>query len=522
MVTLDDFKPLGAAEERLIAVAQLPERATVGSGDRPSEATPENTVRADLIRYLLLGDDILHDKGLRLRGAWITGPLDLQGCDIARDLTLTHCHLADAITLINTRLRGLHLSACSLKGLPADNANFSGSLYLRSGTEVFGEISLAGARIAGDMQCCDVTLRPGEQDAIFAPSLRVDGSVFLGNYPYSEGLTSLTAEGTLFLSSARIEHDCFVSNTAISLSPDIIDTGVFAPTEEHGRTIALSLARAQIGGILYFQDNQIGSGGVVNLAGADVRRLKDEPAGPGANYPIRLDGFRYTDFSRRADLSLQARLDWLERRPEDLPFVAQPYEQLAQVLTSLGHRDDARTVLLRKERLLRAEDRKQLRQEKGITPRYVAAVISDAALDLTVAYGYRPSRSVLFAALLILALGLFFDATWRAGDMTPSAAPILTSAAWVEATEAHPEGPALVWSQPGQAGQDWESFSAFAYAADLVIPLVAFGQEDAWAPSTSRSPLGRIGWWLRWFAKGAGWIVTALAAAAVTGVIRRE
>jgi len=55
-----------------------------------------------------------------------------------------------------------------------------------------------------------------------------------------------------------------------------------------------------------------------------------------------------------------------------------------------------------------------------------------------------------------------------------------------------------------------------------VIPIVTPGQEIARAPSTSRGPLGRIGWWLRWFAKGLGWVVTAFAAGAVTGVIRKE
>jgi len=34
--------------------------------------------------------------------------------------------------------------------------------------------------------------------------------------------------------------------------------------------------------------------------------------------------------------------------------------------------------------------------------------------------------------------------------------------------------------------------------------------------------LGKIGWWARWIAKAIGWIVTALAAGAVTGVIRKD
>jgi hypothetical protein len=177
-------------------------------------------------------------------------------------------------------------------------------------------------------------------DAIFAPSVQVEGSVFLDNYPYDEGVTSLIVEGSLFFASARIAHDCFITNTAVSLASGRIDTGYFAATEEHGRDVALSLARAQVGG-----------NGIVSLAGATVARHKDEPAAPGANYPICLDGFKYGDFSRHTETSVKARLDWLERRPTDTPFTAQAYEQLAKVLIALGHRDDARTVLLVKERL---------------------------------------------------------------------------------------------------------------------------------------------------------------------------
>jgi hypothetical protein len=142
-------------------------------------------------------------------------------------------------------------------------------------------------------------------------------------------------------------------------------------------------------------------------------------------------------------------------------------------------------------------------------------------LRWSVGYGFRPERSLILAVLLVIGLGAFFQAAWRAGDMAPDAAPILISADWVAATQSHPENPAAFWSQPGQAGQDYETFNGFAYAADLVVPLVSLGQEAAWAPSTSRSPLGRAGWWMRWFAKALGWVIAALVAAAVTGVIRR-
>lgn len=522
MNSFDAFAPFSDAEQKLIDDAANPERTSVGDGELPQSDDQERLVRAELIRHLLLGFDGLHDKGIRLRGAWISGTLDLQGCDCERDISLSHCHLSNPINLVNARLRGLHFSACSLTGVSADNTSFSGSVYIRAGSNIVGEISLAGARISGDLQICDATIDSPRQDAIFAPSLRVEGSVFLGNYPYSENVTELHTTGMLFFSSARIEHDFFLTKTSINLPQDPISmVQIFDPSEEHGRDMALSLARAKINGILYLADNQI-SQGIVNLAGAEVARFRDEPVGPGAAYPIRLDGFRYTDFSRHAETKIDARLDWLARKPANMPFTSQPYEQLAYVLQILGHRNDARTVLMRKERLLRAENRKLMKMRGTSFIWRGVSRITDDFLRWSIGYGYRPGRAVVIAVALIVGLGFFFESTWRAGDMAPNAAPILVSADWVSATKTHAENPAVFWSSPGQGGQDWETFNAFAYAADVVIPLVVFGQESAWAPSTSRSPLGKIAWWVRWFAKSIGWIVTALGAAAITGVIRKD
>ncbi len=520
MDIFDAFAPLSPAEDRLLAQCGTSDRITFDEGELPSAETPTNTLRAGVLRALLLGltSHAVDPKGLRLRGAWISGTLDLQGADCGLDITFTNCRL-NGVNMVNAQLRGLHVSGCHMRGFIADNARFSGSVFLRDKTYVSGEISLSGARISGDLQVCEVEIESPEQDAIFAPSLRVEGSVFLGNYPYSEGETALVANGAIFLSSARVDHDVFATHLAIG-AKDAVGNNTFDDTEEHGSDIALSLARGRDGGVLYLEDNQI-TRGIVNLAGAYVARLKDEPEGPGASYPIRLDGFRYDDFSRHADTNLEARLGWLERRPAGVGFVAQPYEQLALVFGKLGHRLDARATLMRKEDLLRKENRRMMKL-RGQHILHRLKSMTDPVMRFLVGYGYRPARAVGLAAVLIVALGWFFQQAWNAGDMTPNSAPVLISQPWVQATIDQADNPGAFWSSAGEAGQDWETFNAYAYAADLVIPIINLGQESAWAPSTSRSDWGRAGWWIRWFAKVIGWMVTALGAAAITVVIRNE
>ena len=187
----------------------------------------------------------------------------------------------------------------------------------------------------------------------------------------------------------------------------------------------------------------------------------------------------------------------------------------------MGHRDDANHVLRRKERDLRDANIEAIRESGHGVWKIPFLWLSSALLRWLVGYGYRPILAMAWGVVLIALLSVAAQKTWQAGDMTPNSAPILVSQKWVAATQNYPKNPGAFWATPGQAGQDYETFNPVAYAADLLIPIVNLGQEDAWAPSTSRSDWGRQMWWLRWIAKGFGWVITALAAGAITGVIRR-
>ncbi len=516
MQRLTEFEPLLPAELKLVELAGSGTRVEIGDGKLPSAEAVDVEIRAGLIRLILLGLDpaaVPHAKGIRVRGARITGVLDFQGVDCENDLSLSRCVIDNAPVFVNAQMRGVYLSGCSCAGISADNAVFEGSVYLRNGFESTGEISMPGARIRGDLQICDARIDGDGRAAVFANSIRIGGSVYLGDYPYDNADTQLHSVGAIVLSNADIEEDFYCRNVAIS-SPTL-GAQVVIDGAEGDNVIALSIARADVRGVLYFKNNQI-SGGIVNFSGAQTRRLNDEPMGVGNGQAIRLDGFEYQDFAQHTDVSVEARLDWLSRRPEGIEFRSQPYEQLARVLYRIGHRDDAELVLIEKEKFQRAANRELV--DGGM---WVAMAIRDALGGLMIAYGYRPARVIVWALVLLVALGLYFHKTWQVGDMTPAAAPILVSAGWVSATETHPENPGAYWASKGQAGQDYETFEAFAYAADLLIPIVNLGQEDAWGPSTSRSDWGWHGWWIRWVAKIMGWVITALGAAAVTGVIRR-
>ncbi len=88
---LGDFSPLKPAERKLIAACAAGGGCEFNDGKRPDEAKPAYTIRAALIRFLALGGDTehpVHEHGVRLAGAWISGPLDLDGATVRFDLQL--------------------------------------------------------------------------------------------------------------------------------------------------------------------------------------------------------------------------------------------------------------------------------------------------------------------------------------------------------------------------------------------------------------------------------------------------
>lgn len=165
--------------------------------------------------------------------------------------------------------------------------------------------------------------------------------------------------------------------------------------------------------------------------------------------------------------------------------------------------------------------------------RNAGSVIADRVLRLVVGYGHQPERSFYVMVTLVLIGWFLADKAWNEGDFAPTAGPVLMSEGWQTlATDERIENPAQVWSDKFMlapegtpvltSGRDYETFHPVAYAVDLVVPIVSLGQETAWAPSTTRGPWGWWLWWVRWWLIALGWIVTAIGAAAVTGIIRRD
>lgn len=132
---LDDLSPLNSAEMALVDACKrgkLWEPAGWG-GERPTEATQANTIRANVIRFLLLGGDTghpVHEEGVMLYGAWITGELNLHQARCAARLYARGCYFVESPVLLAAHLPELVLSGSCVPGLGADRLTTTGAVFL--------------------------------------------------------------------------------------------------------------------------------------------------------------------------------------------------------------------------------------------------------------------------------------------------------------------------------------------------------------------------------------------------------
>ena len=279
--------------------------------------------------------------------------------------------------------------------------------------------------------------------------------------------------------------------------------------------------------IFTWRDVTVDSGDVV-LTQARVGGLADDLGRDGKadswpdNARLKMDGFVYERFVY-GDGSARKRLEWVDRH-SSTDFQPQPHQQLARVVGEMGHRFDRGRVLIAMERRLRDQSRKDMAgsrhwQVRAWAP---AKALWDHALGALVGYGYRPFRALFWGLGVIALTWIASWLVWEAGDFAPAAGPILASADWQAIATGDAQNAAAVWSAIGAPGQDYETFRPWIYAVDVVVPLVNLGQDAAWAPSTARGFAGMLWHHLEWVVRLAGWVLAAISAGAVAGVIRHD
>ena len=492
---------LNPAEKKFARCLGEGNPCTVGSGELPApdnrveSGDAANVVRAEVIRFFAHGGDDEHPvRGtvIDLRGAQISGGLDLTHANIPYALLFGHCHFADSVRMQHAECVALNLVGSHLaKGLEADGLTAKGGMYLRNGFFAESEVLLLGASIGGVLDCKGGKFHDPKGYALTADGLTTKGGVYLRD--------GFSAEGEVRLLGADIGGQL------------ACEGGKFHNPNPNG--FALIAEHARIGGSLLWRKIK-GGKGVVNLSSAKAGVLADD-TDSWKPFKVISDGFTYDQIVGPTDA--ESRIEWLAKRPDWKLFSPRPYEQAAKVLFGMGHAHDAREVLLEKERLQTADERTPLLRKIGRT-----------LWDVFAGYGYRLRRTAAWMAGFVFLGAFIFWFADQSGCIVPNRPVVLANAKYNEAmsrVDRQSKCPDVADRPTSVARRlfpDYPEFNAFVYSLDVFIPVFALHQEPNWHPRPCPDrdlTLRFLSWW-HWLEIGAGWILTSLFLLSVTGVLR--
>ncbi|WP_330334936.1 membrane-associated oxidoreductase [Streptomyces sp. NBC_00536] len=458
---------------------------------------PERTVRAEVLSALLLGGPTAEGQvaGLNIRGARITGKLNLKYAVVEHPIRLRACWFERKPLLYGARLRVFVANDSTLPGLTADTVRVDTTLRLSCCT-ITGPVRLAGARIAGGLfirrAVIGTPATGGEdredQEADQEPQLQVNhadiGTDVIAMELTVHGQTKIngtTVGGQINLDDARLLAP---GGTALHAETLTVGTDLRAMRmETHGRVNLtgsripgqLNLAYARLvnpGGVALRASSCVAGEvwlrscptiqGAVNLRRSQFDMLHVTPA--TLPEQIRFDGLTYRTLVPH--LPAEERLPALER--EAAGYLPYAYEQLAAAYRSAGDEGAARSVQLAK-----------LRRHRRTLPRH--ARVWGLLQDVTVGYGFRPLRAAGWLMALLCTGAVAY------GLRPP--APL----------------------KPGEAPE----FNPVFYTLDLMLPIIGFGQEEAFGPR---------GWyqWLSYLLIVTGWVLATTTAAGVSRSLSRQ
>jgi hypothetical protein len=477
-------------------------------GSEPDTATPadwptERTLTSAFIVKLCVESNIVPSpfpRGIRIKGARITGELDLSNATIAGLLRLEHCRIESGISLRDSTTKLVNFAGSRVCGsIEADRLRSTGGVYLRKGFYCEQLVRLSAATIAGDLDCVEGTI-VGARDTATTPAaketvlaLRCDRAAITGSVFFR----AFEARGEVRLLDATVGANVVCDQTTLAN-----ETG-----------FALLADNARIAGSLILGAWKRTPSCIVSVrnATAHVLNLGDASTRLGNNI-IAAQGFRYDFISGDSVIDLALCNRWLNALVR-APFNPQPYEQCAKVMREIGLANEAKEIAIARRRV----QRELLASPRG-TPLHRRLMMGarrfgSVMLDWLVGYGYRPGRSVLILiALTLLGSGIFKLAA-VSGGMVP--------------TETSLVDPYL---KTGSLPPGYPRLNSLVYSLDVLLPIIDFQQDSKWRPNQTQGDgvrlpdllIGDIALWTMRFLIAAGWIVSTLLVASLTGLIRKD
>ncbi|MEU9862504.1 membrane-associated oxidoreductase [Streptomyces sp. NPDC047971] len=446
----------------------------------------ERTVRASVLRALLLKapQEAGEIAALKISGARIVGVLDLKYATVDAAIRLSHCQFDDVPDLYGAHLRQLNLTKSVLPGLTSAGLRIERVLRI-TGCRMRGPVRLGGAHISGALFMEQAEFgAPDDSEPVlqlnqavieadlWAPQMRARGQVRLTGASIAGRVNLQEAEfdvpGGTALDAQNLSVGAHVRARRVRARGRVELRGsritgrldlVHAVLSNPGET-ALRASSCVIGELWLRGGERLE--GALNLRRSQIEILTLEPE----KLPdeVHLGNLAYTALAPHEPA--ERRLPMLERDGDR--YEPYGYEQLTAAYRHVGDDDAARIVQLAKQRRRRAT-----LTWYGRLWGYVQ--------DATVGYGFRPLRAAVWL-LSLLAVGSIAYGLDHPRPVKPGESP---------------------------------DFNPVFYTLDLLLPVINFGQESAFAPDGRHQ-------WLSYGLIITGWILATTIVAGVTRTINRQ
>jgi hypothetical protein len=479
-------------------------------------------------------------------GARIINQLNLENVRQTFGLAIERSQILEAMDLSGADLDFLALNGSHVREILAAAIRLRGGAFLCCGFEASGQVFFGDSRLGGDFDAHAGSFRfsdaipdapwEAERPALFLGAAKVEAPIWLsagfkadgavdvngveclvlvcyGGKFRNPGNTAINAQGITISGSAALwksgkwdgmEADGIVLFDGAKIDGYFLANGdrfLGKPSERHG----LSAPGLVVGRSFLWQGVELKNGAMLDLRGATVNGLYDDEGSWPLPGRLEIQGFTYRDFFT-PPTDAASRLRWIRlgegKHPDwmNIPdgFRTQPYRELAKVLRERGDESGATQVLIAEEDMRYAQ----------LGP---VARAWGYFLNFAVGYGHRPLRALYWSLAVILFGTLVVLAAKRAGVMAPT----------------FPE------NYPPNYEKMHEELHPLLYSLDVFLPFVNLHQEHYWWPDATKSGTaevfalsfpcnGRLLRYYLWAQIIAGWLLSAIFVAGVTGLIRND
>ncbi|MDA3627782.1 oxidoreductase [Saccharopolyspora oryzae] len=398
-------------------------------------------------------------RALHIDGTEILGNVDASRADLHGQVRMVDVQVYGSFQLNRARLRGPRTDV-----VQASRIKVGSNLDCRD-TEIAGSLQLQGARIGAnvDLRSAQLTKPAWHRHKLaYKPSVDLRAAQIARDLVCASGGRPFLAEGEVQLRRAQIGrqanfYGCRLgdgsSRNAINAFGLVVQEFTLLPeTAPQGR---------------------------IMLRQAQCELLADNAALWAASGGVDVEDFTYDNFTETIEPTDRAtvveRLGWL-RANSGGRYQPGPYDQLAKVFRGNGNEEHAVTVLIEKQK------RRYQAIAAATRPVFRLPVRLWSTLQLiTVSYGFRPLRALIWLVLLTAA-----------------------GTSWFSFHQLHPINE-----------EDHPVWNPFLYTVDQLVPIINLGHDVMWRAEGNSE-------WITVVLIAAGWILATTVAAGITRALRRD